>query len=562
MNRRALLVAGFCLLLVGVAGVPGVVAEANAASLGETSPQAGGVAAATGVLADAHVESCAASPLPDYEDPDGKTSDVVGWVEGYWYDEPLDIGAQVDADELDVLTKRTAARVEALRCQSFEELPDIQMVTPDEYRADIESEVESEYGDAHRAFENARLATQLLVGQDQDAVEAIVENQASFPIAFYDVRADYIGFLTETPDAIDVNEATLAHELVHALQDQHFDVESVFEERTNDGYISSLAVVEGEARLVERQYRDNCGVSRIPGQSGGPRDWSEACLLTPPGQVDPPNWGLTLNSLAAYNAPLVAQRYESGGWDAVDSLHSSMPQSMVEALDPDRYGEFEREGISVPDRSGEEWTRLTLSGNGTETLSADILGQHGLTAMLMAPYFEANFPNIWQPGDPDTEIIPLGEFANPTTGRLSGYANSVTENWQDDRFYAYENSAGETAGVWELAFREDATAFANAYVQLLEVRGGNQTANATNVYTFDGVDGFDMAVGIQRLDERVRIVMAPSVDDLTAVHAAFEPTSGSDESTPIEDEYGSGFGVAVGLVGLLTISLLVRARRR
>lgn len=577
-ETRSRLVVLLCLFaVIGAAGVAGVAAETP------TDGEQVGVQSTTGsadpgVLADHHVGACAATPPADHADPDGETDDVVGWVDGYWYDEALELGDELDQTDLEQLTKRTAARVEALRCHTFESVPPIQMVTPEEFQANVESEVEQEYDQTRRQFENAKLVTLLKVGTDEDAVDVIIENQAAFPTAYYRIDEEYIGFLADDPEVVEVDQVTLAHELLHALQDQHFDLDQVFEEPTADEFMASLAVVEGDAVLLEERYRENCGVSEIPGLPAPDRQWAEECHLTQPETPDPPNWALTLEQLAAYHAPLVEQTYEAEGWSAVDGLLEAFPDSTVEALYPERYGVFERLSLSVPDESDDEWTRLESAENDTDDTPAyDIVGQHGLTAMLAAPYFEANYPLLHQPQHPGAEIIDFEAFIDPLTGEFS-YGHPATEGWQGDRFHGYATDDGVLGGVWKLAW-EDASAaerFADRYRDLLEYRGGEQTTDSAAVYTLDGADDYEMAVGTEVTGDRVWVVTAPSVDELDAVHGSFDAdsdgggpgdddqqtddtTDASDDTADGADDDGAGLGVIVAIAGVvLGASLLGR----
>ena len=578
---------GLVAVLVALAGIAaiGTVAAGQPATGAADAASLGGVSGGSAVLADTHVQSCAATPPADHADPQGDTDDVTGWVGGYWYSESLDIDTSdgLDQEELQRLTARTAARVEALRCLRFDDVPPLETFSRQEYRNRVQRQANWSYNESSRQFENATLAAMLLVGQNQDAVNASIENQAALPTAFYDTGSEFMAFVTDTPERVEVDEATLAHELVHALQDDHFEIDSVFNATTNDGLISSLAVVEGDADLIEEQYRTNCGVSAVPGTSGGgPRQWTDECLLRAPESPNLPNWGLALNQLAAYHAPLVEDTYEQEGWDGVDALFDSLPESMIEALDPETYGEFERAELAVPDRSTDDWERVApASTRGSESApDYEIVGQHGLTAMLVAPSFEP--PR-------GTDVISSLEF-QPAPG-VFNYDHSATDGWQGDRLYGYANDAGETAAVWALRWNDaqNASQFVSAYEDLVEFRDGEPVEEGANTFTFEDSEAFDMALAVEQTDDRVQIVTAPTVEALDAVHQAEgtnetdgdtetdgdgdDGTNSDDDSEDTEsggssdssgaDGDGAGFGVVIvvgALVGLLVVGW--RSQRR
>jgi hypothetical protein len=62
----------------------------------------------------------------------------------------------------------------------------------------------------------------------------------------------------------EVRDDVLVHEFVHALQDQHFDLNSYDSYETSDGFLSRRAVVEGDAVLAQYRF--------LVGQEGGELD--------------------------------------------------------------------------------------------------------------------------------------------------------------------------------------------------------------------------------------------------------------------------------------------------
>lgn len=173
-----------CLLTIGAMAWVGAAAAA-ASPLEQAGHQA--VLGST-VDSSAQVEECAATPPPDHAEPDGSTADVIGWVEGVWYNESISIDDRdaLTETELERLTARTAARVEVLRCLTFEEVPPIEFRTQVEHLDDLESAVEADLDEPDRDFANAQFAAMFFVGQDENAMDVWLENRAATPIAFYD----------------------------------------------------------------------------------------------------------------------------------------------------------------------------------------------------------------------------------------------------------------------------------------------------------------------------------------------------------------------------------------
>lgn len=439
------------------------------------------------------VQECVAPQPEDFADPQGDTGDVVGWVDGYWYNEPLDIEAEgelTDA-ELEALAARTAARVEAIRCLTFEELPPIEMVTREDF--------ETRYADEEpspelAAFREARLRTTLLVSLEDDPLAVYQDHYTGFPSNYYHPSEEYIGFVTEDPDTVTVDEVSLAHELVHTLQGQHFS-DDQYIRTTNDHSAAVQALTEGDAKLVDYRYEQACDAAV----------WVEECVRPPDDEsTSPTNWGLFVNDYYPYSAGYVFVKhlYQTGGWQAVNDAYDNLPETTLETTYPENYGDAERESISIEDKSSDEWDRLSADS----VYDHEVIGQHGLVAMLVAPAYESA----------DTPIIELDDFLRDHPRHQVSYDHPEVRGWQGDRFYAYTD--GQRVGaVWEIAWSDsdDAEQFAEAYEHLITYRGGERVAEQERVYEFDG----EFAIAIAQEEDRLVIVSAPTVEDLSAIQS-------------------------------------------
>ncbi|MXR52937.1 hypothetical protein GRX03_15160 [Halovenus sp. WSH3] len=538
-----------------------VIVTPAAASPGETTDST--ASAQSAVFTDDHVGECAATPPSDLDDPENPEG-VIGWVEGYWYTEPVEVTPEdgFNETERDRLAGRTAAQVEALRCLDYTEgLPPLRTISREEYRERIVAPAVEQISPEGRLYERAQYAARLTIGNEVNTTRELIEAQTAFPAAFYLPSEQYMAFVTDDETVEDLNQGTLAHELVHALQDQHFDVAAVFAEPTNDGYLSSAGVVETDAQFFQQQYQQNCAAG----------EWATECFIPAPGQPpEVPNWAIALNQQFQYTLPLIEQRYQAGGTQAINDLFGNYPETTTETIYPDRLGEFETANITVPDRSTSAWRRVQ-SGN----LTYNTIGQAGVTAILVAPYYETN--------GRQSVISDFSEFM-PRRGELD-YGIPETDGWRGDKLYGYANGDNETAAVWELAWADagDAEQFAEAYRSLLEYRGGTLADGYQNVYTLD-TDAYDMAVAVEQTDDRVRIVTAPSVDDLTTVHESIslQQTNGSQDSmdgTDSEDGSdgteanesdnaqdsdgsGAGFGLFAAALAVIAVGAASALRRR
>ena len=569
-------------LVVAVVTVLGMVAVPAAVASGETastsavsgSVEAGSPVASTAAVADEDiVHECAETPPDDFSDPeDADNEDVIGWVDGYWYNEPLEIDAEdgLTEAELEELSARTAARFEAMRCLPLKEMPTVEVLTREEYREELNETYEG-IDDETRMYDNAKLATTLKVGQDDDSVDVREESQAVTVGGFYNFEEERIVVITDDPDELPIDEVILAHELGHAIQDQQFDLGG-YDRNTTDLDKAKLGVIEGDVHWIEHEYMHHC-------QEG---NWNEPCIVDDGVDGDddteaqePPNWGIYFTEFQPYSdgPAFVEHVYEDGdGWEDVDALYEEMPRNSTEVIYPERYGEFDPEELTVEDESDEDWERLDPE----DRPAHEVVGQAGITAAFMAPTYETEAQvNVLDPND-ILNTVGLGQVDefNPLN-----YDHPETDGWVGDRMYVYHDDDDRTGTVWKTAWEdpEDAEQFADAYDELIDYRGGEPVEGYESVYSFEEGSEFDQAVSVSVEDDRVWIVTAPSVEELDGINdgAAVEatptptpaetptptPQDGNGTPTPgADDVVVPGFGAVVALVALLMATLALRRR--
>jgi hypothetical protein len=518
------------------------------------------------------VSECAAQPPADFADPDGGTSETIGWVDGYWYNEPLDIEGELEnpltQDELNQVLRRTAARVEAIRCLTLETPPPVQTTTIEEQ---IEQSKQYYQGlpPERRDFLNAEMQTLLLVGTERDAATVQAQQEGSFGAAYYSPGQNTMLFVVEDPDEIRIDESILAHELVHALQYQNIDLPRVTQRETNDGIVAARTTIEGDASLVDDLYAENCD------------EWVGDCLTYDAGERNQPNWGEFVNQFAPYSTGLVAETRATEGWEGVNDLLRNPPESTVEAIDPEKYGDFQRANVILSDQSNDEWERVDLP---YRSIDHEVLGQHGLLGMLVAPVFEGKGPQ---------DVVDRQQFLEEHTGGPYDYDISAVDGWQGDKLVTYTSgdanltmSDTERGSVLKTAWNNatEAAAFRTAYEELIGIRDGEAAEGYENVYTIDN-QNWSMAIATEQRGDRVLIVTAPEIDDLTAIHpveltqtnddtpaantstptpdtaensSAGTPTNETDaggagnnsSATETTDGTGAGFGVVAGLLAI------------
>jgi hypothetical protein len=234
---------------------------------------------------------------------------------------------------------------------------------------------------------------------------------------------------------LDGQQPVMAHELTHALQDQHFNLRrfSDWPKGDSDAELAAHALVEGDATLVMTFYvmRDLKRVAAMMKSMNAEGSSSEKIERAP--RV------IRESLLFPYKqgTDFASQLYKRGGWPLISEAYKSLPQSSEQVLHPEKY--FAREApvkVDLPELNsllGRKWTRLDYDVNGEWS------------------YFQI-----------------LDEFL-----RAEKESQKAVAGWGGDRFALYEN--GETRQVllaqltvWDT--EADAAEFFDAYVKRTEQR--------------------------------------------------------------------------------------------
>jgi len=546
MGALSLLLGGLALALLAgsVAGGGAVAADASGPALAQDGEAS--------LVAD-----CAAEMPSDYADPAGGTSGTVGWVDGYWYDEPIDVDASdgLTEAELERLTARTSARAEALRCLTFEEVPPVEVVSREEYANTTGEQFASVSADARR-FDNAVLSTMLLVGQTNDSVEVREDARSQTVAGYYSIEEDRIVVIEQEGEGSAVDETVLVHEVGHALQDQHFPIErsgNVTMDRDN----GLLGLIEGDVSWVENKYLDRCEAGR----------WAQSCVTLGDGAANesdgsggagasaPPNWGLYLEQFQPYSdgPTFVRSIYREGGWAAVNETYADVPRSALYVMSPATFGEVELVEPAIANESRGDWERVTLPG----APPYERPGPAGIAGMVIAPTYETS-------GERNV-VSPMGLLNYGPDGEVSdfdplNYDQPPVEGWRGGRMAVFADG-NDTATVWRTAWAssDDAREFADAYEQLLSIHDAAPVDGREDVFRFNDSSDHAGAAAILVDGDRVRIVTAPSVEELEAVSPAVRGEGGGDGG---DDLPVPGFGIPVAVLAVLGSVLAFAIFRR
>lgn len=149
--------------------------------------------------------------------------------------------------------RRVAERVERIRGLEFEELPPVRVVSAEQAREEGLAELDRDYPAERREADVTVLELLGLVPPETDLRELAGTIFGEEVAGYYDDRRKRMTLVADAFEGdAEGSELTLAHELVHALEDQHFglDVESALD----DEAVARQALFEGTATVAMLDY--------------------------------------------------------------------------------------------------------------------------------------------------------------------------------------------------------------------------------------------------------------------------------------------------------------------
>jgi hypothetical protein len=251
-------------------------------------------------------------------------------------------------------------RVERLRGLRFRRPLKVEFLSPAQAQAVFRRRSQQEYSDTQQRIDEEVLKLLGLLAPSVDlgkVLGAVTDEQV---LGFYDDRTKRLVVIRKPADSRGLLEITLAHELVHALEDQHFNfhTEAGF---TDDASAAETALIEGTATALMTDYAGRylepaelVGVlGSVSGTETKLPKFIERALLFP----------------YVEGEKFVAAFRESGSWKAINKVYELRhPSSSEQIMHPEKYAIDERPvPVRVRDvtrRLGNDWVRLDASGVG------------------------------------------------------------------------------------------------------------------------------------------------------------------------------------------------------
>lgn len=267
--------------------------------------------------------------------------------------------------------------------QDMEEIRELELLQPinvsTKTRVELQDEtaqdLETDYPAVDRQNDQRVLVAFGLMDSDQDIGEIYVELLGEQIAGYYDPETDQMVVVSDDAAGDDIsasNEVTYAHEVVHALQDQHFDLQSFSGQRIEGSDDESLAItslIEGDATAAQIEYiiGNPDLIDDLTGELAGGDAASEALDNAPPIVSG------TLLFPYEQGQVFVDELLTEGGWEAVNAAYASPPASTEQILHPEKYLEGEAPiAVAMPDIAGglgEAWSALDTNTMGELQIS-------------------------------------------------------------------------------------------------------------------------------------------------------------------------------------------------
>ena len=324
------------------------------------------------------------------------------------------------------------ARVRGLRLRRA---LDVSLVDRDFVRRFVRESIMRDFGKAHVDAYVATLARLGLLPAGYDWIGSIQDLLGEQGAGFYDPHSNKLYLREDMP----AGEIVLAHEVGHAIQDQHFDlVRMQGDPKDNDDRSFAVsALIEGDATLVMVQYLRRTmsfwKALKLAGNLVKILSMDQQKLDQAPLYVRESLTSTYLTGLA-----FVQSLHQGGGRGLVNRAFRKPPVSSEQILHPKKYlrGELPVK-VTVPDL-------LPVLGQGWKKLHENTLGEFGVTSLLR------------------------GSLAS----RLD--ASVAAAGWGGDRLRSYRHTDGSMVLVWRTVWDkpQDAREARDALEQYLGARNG------------------------------------------------------------------------------------------
>jgi hypothetical protein len=255
-------------------------------------------------------------------------------------------GTEALSEELRREITRLIAATEELRQLAFIEPPNVVVVSPEELAQRVMDQLEEDLEDIEADEDLYKLLG--LFPHDSDLRETLTALYGEQVAGYYDGEAEELVVPIRQDDFSSLEEATVVHELTHALTDQHFDFHQRFIDLLDsdrfDEASAYQAVIEGDATLVEIFYIRQLSFEEQ-------QEFFEEMLEIDSAIYDAVPQFLQDSLVFPYDRGFVFVQglYDSGGFGAINAAYTNPPLSSEQIIEPFDFGRDEPIEVVLPE---------------------------------------------------------------------------------------------------------------------------------------------------------------------------------------------------------------------
>jgi len=348
--------------------------------------------------------------------------------------QPMSLELQLQLDELRDLVQEGRG-LDELRPVN------IRLPTRDEVEVYFAEVIEAEFSPELLTETTAFYRAFNFLPDDFDLVGELSDLYSAQVAGFYDTETQTLNVILMSGQVPDsglpfLERVVFVHEYIHDLQDQHFQLDSLFETATSsDHELAILALIEGDATFIMNNYvRAESQLNPLGTIASLITGGLQAGNLTLPPDL-PDILGAEL--LFAYDVgePFVRELVIDGGIENVNNAFSNPPMSTEQVIHPEKYLAQEMPiEVTLPDL-----TEMNLT-----SLTSGVLGEFYLRQYLA------------------TQDLSRADINLASTG------------WGGDAYAIYAADSGEELLVWRTVWdsETDRDEFITVYIQWAELNSG------------------------------------------------------------------------------------------
>lgn len=344
-------------------------------------------------------------------------------------------GTDVARDEIQARIDELIIDAQQIRDLEFLRPVDVILLTDEEYQARFREIIDEEFAREDVDAINALLRMLGIIQPTDDYLQLIETLLTAGTGGFYDPDTEELVVRLIGDDFGPYAESVVIHELVHALQDQHFDLLDNEDLEGDPSYVAS-AIIEGDALLREVTYVQAMSLADQAAYLAASADFDLSALDTLPEYIVESFTSAYLDGFFFH---------QEIGLDEIDSQFTDLPESSEQLLDSDKYRRDEQpREVVLPDfelPGYTLWFDAPAGQKDLELLLTDGIGATG--AVRAAEGWGGDVNRVYNVGDEDAVYVLkyLGDTKADAEQLEAAFVEYIDNMVSDDAFTLVERNA-------------------------------------------------------------------------------------------------------------------------